>query len=172
MQIVLVGLALLLALAPAAMIKSLSAGDSRSIRIVRRGLFTVAVFCGGAAMGCWLLTQADAAITPQEGPRTVATLLGSSLAFLTTLAGSSFLGHRKQGIRAVLRSTVFLVGTCGLCVLVFFVVTSRGLIFKFGALPFFVLLVSLACVALFWRTDPSSREDTSTAFPGGDSERP
>jgi hypothetical protein len=154
MQIVLVGLGILLALVPVAIIKRLSTGDSRRIRIIRRVLFVIAVLSGGTAMGCWLLTQSDAGITPQEGPMVIALLLGSSLAFLAALIGSSFLGHRKQGPRAVLCCTVFLVGIGGLCVLVFFVATSRGLIFRFGALPSVVLLVSAGCVALFWRTVP------------------
>ena len=157
MQVFLIGLALLLAFVPVAFIKRLSVGDSRAIRIVRRGLFTVAVVCGGAAMGLWVLTQSDAGITPQEGPRTLAIMFGSSIAFVAALTGSAFLAHQKKGFRIVLRCSLFLIGVGGLSVLVFFVLTSRGLIFGFGPLPLTVLLISLICVALFWRADHVAR---------------
>jgi hypothetical protein len=93
MQIVLIGLGLLLALIPVAMIKRLATGDSRSIRIVRGRLRVIAVFSGGGAMGCWVLTQGDAAITPQEGPMVIDILIGSLLVFLAAVAGSSLLGQ-------------------------------------------------------------------------------
>ena len=112
-------------------------------------------------MGCWLLTQSDAGITPQEGPTVIATLFASMLAFLAALAGSTFLGHRKHGLRVVLRNSLLLAGTGGLCVLVFFIVTSKGLIFRFGALPSVVLIVSAVFVVLFWRTVPSSQNARS-----------
>jgi hypothetical protein len=151
MQNVFVGIGLLIALAPIAISKRLSVGDSRTIRNFRRVLFLIAIFSGGAAMGCWLLTQSDAGVAPNEGAVIVATLFCSPIAFLAALVGSSFLANRKQGLPTVLRSTLFLIGVCGLCVLAFFVVSSRGAIFLFGPLPSIVLLISLLCVTSFWR---------------------
>lgn len=156
MQIVLIGLGLVIALVPVASIKRISTGDTRRIRSVRRALFVIAILFGCAAADCWLLTQSDVEITSQRGPSLITLLFGFSLAFLAALAGSAFLGHQKHGLRAVLCSTCFLFGIGGLSVFVLFVITWRGFSFRLGALPCIVLVVSATCVALFWRTVPSS----------------
>jgi hypothetical protein len=155
MQTAIIGIAAILAFVPLAFVKDLSSGNGRGTRIVRSALFAVAVLSGGASMGCWLLTQSDAGITPQEGPATIALLYSFFFAFLAVLGYSSYLGHRKESLHSILRSLFFLIGVSGFSVMLFFTLTSRGLIFKFGPVPFLVLLISLACIAVTRFRTPS-----------------
>jgi peptidoglycan/LPS O-acetylase OafA/YrhL len=113
-------------------------------------LFVVAILSGVGALGCWVLTQADAAITPKEGPIVVLLMVGCILLFGMTLFLSAFFATRGRGTLAVIRRTMFLVGLVGIVVLFFFVVTSWGRIFFFGPTPT-VLLAIFVLLALVFR---------------------
>ncbi len=69
--------------------------------------------------------------------------------FVLVLATSAFLTNRGRGVRAIVAKTLFLMGLCGVLVVLFFVATSVGRIFLFGPLPSVVLLVSVSCALLF-----------------------
>jgi hypothetical protein len=120
------------------------------MKILQAGLFIVALVCGIAAMGCWIFTQSDAGIPRQEGPLILVIMCLSSVFFVTSLAASAFLQNRMEGARSVARRALFLVGICGILVLLFFIVSSRAMIFKFGPLPS-VLLGTFIGLALFFR---------------------
>lgn len=101
-------------------------------------------------MGCWVLTQADAAITKEEGRLTVLIMVFSLAFFALTLGTSAFLAKRAQGFHAIVRRMLFLVGLFGSLVVLFFVATSRGKIFLFSPLPS-ILLSLFVLSALFFR---------------------
>jgi hypothetical protein len=119
------------------------------MKILHGILFAVALVCGIAAMGCWVLTQADAAITKEEVPATILIMRLSSVLFVSLHATSAFLSNRGQGANAIITRTLFLMGLCGVLVVLIFVATSIGRIFLFGPLPTVLLLVSISCALLF-----------------------
>ena len=120
------------------------------MKFLHSGLFAIALVCGIAAMGCWVLTQADAGISKEQGPVIILIVCLSSILFLLPLALSAYLRNKMEGTRSIAVRTVFLVGVCGILVVLFFVVTSRGLIFKFG--PFsYILLGAFVCFAVVSR---------------------
>jgi hypothetical protein len=121
------------------------------MKILHRILFAIALVCGIAAMGCWVLTQADAAITKEEGPATVLIMSLSSVLFVLLHATSAILSNREQGASAIITRTLFLMGLCGVLVILLFVATSVGRIFLFGPLPTALLLMSISCALLFRR---------------------
>jgi hypothetical protein len=121
------------------------------MKIFHRILFAIALVCGIAAMGCWVLTQADAAITKEEGPATVLIMRLSSVLFVLLHATSAVLSNREQGASAIITRTLFLMGLCGVLVILLFVATSVGRIFLFGPRPTVLLLVSISCALLFRR---------------------
>lgn len=121
------------------------------MRILHTALFIVALICGTAAMGCWILTQADATITKEQGPITILIMSLSSALFVLALAISALLANKGMGIRTIVAKTLFLMGLCGVLVVLFFVATSVGRIFLFGPLPSLLLLVSISCALLFRR---------------------
>jgi hypothetical protein len=113
-------------------------------------LFVGALISGVAAMGCWVLTQRDAAITKQHGLMTFLIMWLATVVSVLLLGGAAFLRSRTQGIRAVVARALFLIGTCGTLVLFLFVVTSKGMVLKLGPLPL-ILKVAFALSALvFW----------------------
>ena len=113
-------------------------------------LFAGALISGMVAMGCWILTQADAAITKGEAPSVFLLMVVTSVGFVFLLAGAAFLRYRALGIYSVAARTLFLVGNCGILVLLFFAATSRGRIFRFGPLPL-ALLITFASLSLLFR---------------------
>lgn len=121
------------------------------MKILHGVLFAVALVCGIAAMGCWVLTQADAAITKEEGPTTILIMRLSSVLFVLVHATSVFLSNQGQGASAIIARALFLMGLCGVLVVLVFVATSVGRIFLFGPLPTVLLLVSISCALLFRR---------------------
>lgn len=100
-------------------------------------------------MGCWILTQSDAGITKEEAPVNLFVMCLTLLLFVFLPSTNSLLQCRRRGLRSVLARAMFLVGTSGILVL-FFTVTSKGLVFKFGPLPA-VLLVTFALSAMVFR---------------------
>jgi len=119
------------------------------MKIIHRMLFAVALICGIASMGCWVLTQADAAITKEEGPATILIMRLSFALFVLLHATSAFLSNKRGGASAILTRTLFLMGLCGVLVVLLFVATSVGRIFLFGPLPAVLLLMSISCALLF-----------------------
>ncbi len=119
------------------------------MKLIHRALFTVALLCGITALGCWVLTQGDAAITKEEVPMTLLIMSLSSVLFVLLHATSEFLANKGKGVRAIVARMLFLMGLCGVVVVLFFVATSVGRIFLFGPLPTVLLLVSIACALLF-----------------------
>ena len=97
-------------------------------------------------MGCWLLTEADAAITPKEGPAVVLIGCAAGLFSVGILLLTAFLQDKNAGTLAVTNRSLFFSGCCGVLVDLFFVFTSRGTILQFGPVPgvlsgVFVLLI-------------------------------
>jgi hypothetical protein len=119
------------------------------MKILRGILFAVALICGIAAMGCWVLTQSDAAIPRGQGPLTTLIMSLSSVLFALLHATSAFLSDKGKGVRAIIFSTIYLMGVCGVLVVLFFVMTSVGRIFLFGPLPTVLLVVSIFSALLF-----------------------
>jgi len=119
------------------------------MKILHGILFAVALICGIAAMGCWVLTQSDAAITKEQGPMTILIMSLSSVLFVLVLATSAFLSHKGRGGRTTIIRTLYQMGLCGALVVLFFAATSVGRIFLFGPLPTVLLLVSISCALLF-----------------------
>jgi hypothetical protein len=119
------------------------------MKILYAILFAVGLACGVTAMGCWVLTQADAGITKAEGPMTIFVMSLASVTFVLVHAASAILAKKREGARAVLSRMLFLMGFCGVLVVLFFVATSVGRIFLFGPLPTALLLVSISCVLAF-----------------------
>jgi uncharacterized membrane protein len=105
-----------------------------------------------AAMGCWLLTHADAAITREQVPTTIFVERLSAVLFVLINAASTWLSHKRAWGFAVLKKALYLMGLRGVLVVLFYVATSVGKIFLFGHLPTVLLLVSIACVLLFRQT--------------------
>jgi hypothetical protein len=123
-------------------------GSEMSIRNFM--LFAVATLSGIGAMGCWVLTQADAAITLHRGSTVLLVMISCVLLFGTALSVSAFAATRRHGARAFISRTMFLVGLFGTITLLFFVVSSWGKIFFFGPIPT-VLLSAFLLLALFFR---------------------
>jgi hypothetical protein len=119
------------------------------MKILHRILFAVALVCGIAAMGCWVLTQGDAAITKAEVPMTLVIMSLSSVLFVLLYATSAFSANKGKGVRAIVTRTLFLMGLCRVLVVLFFVAFSFGRIFLLGPLPTVLLLVSIPCALLF-----------------------
>lgn len=119
------------------------------MRILHGIMFAVALVCGIAAMGCWVLTQADAAITKEQRPMTIFIMSLSSVLFVLVHATSAFLSNKGTGVRTIITRTLFLMGLCGVLVVLFFVAVSVGRIFLFGPLPAVLLLASISCALLF-----------------------
>ena len=113
-------------------------------------LFVGALVSGAVAMGCWVLTQGDAAITPQEGPVTVLIMCVTSVLFLSLLTSAAFLRSRTQGKGSIVTRALFLIGTCGTLVLLLFVATSKGKVFKLGPLPMTLLGIFILSALVFW----------------------
>ena len=116
-------------------------------------LCILGTFGGICAIGCWLLTQSDAAFTPQEGPTVLVIFVSGVLLFFGALLVSARSTAKKQGTHAVVRRMIFLVGVCGTVAVLFFVVKSWGKIFLFGPVPAVLLsvFVLLALLPLFFR---------------------
>ena len=89
-------------------------------------LCVLGTFGGICAMGCWVLTQSDAAFTPQEGPTVLAIFVSGVLLFFGMLLVSGRSATKKQGTHAIVGRVIFLVGVCGTVVVFFFVATSWG----------------------------------------------
>jgi fucose 4-O-acetylase-like acetyltransferase len=119
------------------------------MKLIHRALFAVALLCGITAMGSWVLTQGDAAITKEEVPMILLIMSLSSVLFVLLHATSAFLANKGKGVRAIVTRTLFLMGLCGVVVVLFFVATSVGRIFLFGPLPTVLPLVSISCALLF-----------------------
>jgi hypothetical protein len=115
---------------------------------IRNFLLLALTTLGGiGAFGCWVLIQADSAITPQQGPTVILILVGCIALF----GGASFISAAAstsgQGAIVRVRRTLFLMGVSGAIAVLFFAIVSRGRIFLFGPVPT-VLLAVFILVAL------------------------
>jgi hypothetical protein len=114
--------------------------------LIRNFLLLVLATLGGVgAFGCWVLTQADAAISPKEGPTVILIVVGCIAIFGGASFISASLSARGQSAIVKVRRTMFLMGVCGAIVVLFFALVSWGRIFMFGPVPtvlltFFVLM--------------------------------
>lgn len=125
-------------------------------------LCVLGTFGGICAMGCWVLTQSDAAYTPQERPTVLAIFVSGVLLFFGMLLVPARSETKKQGTHDFVRRMIFLVGVCGTVTVLFFVATSWGKIFLFGPVPTVLLsvFVLLALLALFVRPKKITGENT------------
>ena len=121
-------------------------------------LLVVATLSGVGAFGCWVLTQADAAITPQQGPFVAFVMVGCILVFGGASFASAHISTREQSAIVTVRRTLFLTGVCGAVAILFFAVVSWGRIFLFGPVPA-VLLAVFLLLALFSRLRAMAGED-------------
>jgi len=94
-------------------------------------LFIGALIAGITSMGCWVLTHADAAVTREEGPTVVLIMLLGLAVSLALLVCAGVLYRERPATPRI----CFLIGLCGLLVMAFFIITSRGAIVQFGAFP-------------------------------------
>ena len=109
---------------------------------IRNFLLLVLATLGGiGAFGCWVLTQADAAITPQEGPSVILVLVGCIALFGGASFISASVNTRGQSAIVKVRRTFFLTGVCGAIAVLFFALISWGRIFLFGPVPTVLLAV-------------------------------
>ena len=120
------------------------------MKVAQIPLFVSALISGIAAMGCWVLTQGDAAITQQQAPITLLIMGLASAVFVLLLVSAAFLRNRTQGIRSIFTRAFFLIGACGTLVMLFFIVTSKGMILKFGPSPTILLSAFALSALLFW----------------------
>ena len=118
--------------------------------VLQIALFIGGCISGTVSMGSWLLTQTDAGITKEEAPVNLFVMCLTLLLFVFLLSTISLLQCRRRGLRSVLARAMFLVGTSGILVVLFFTVTSKGLVFKFGPLPA-LLLVTFGLSAWVFR---------------------
>ena len=111
-------------------------------------LIIFGVACGLVAMGSWLVLRLGG-VTKNEGPTTALIMFGSIVVFGITLTTSSFLRNRTHGVRSIALRSMYLAGVCGVAVLLFFAVVSRGTVFQLGDYDF--LLILFACCVFFGR---------------------
>ena len=101
----------------------------------------LAAIGGIGATGCWVLTQADGAITSQQGP--VVTLIQAGC--IAVFCGASFISAqlttKGQSRSVMVQRALFLMGVSGVVAVLFFGFVSLGRIFLFGPLPTVLLAV-------------------------------
>jgi hypothetical protein len=120
-------------------------------RIVKVTVFLLSIAGSFLAMGVCFATQSDAAFTGKDVPQM---LLIFSSAVAASLAGPitwATLQHRKNGTRAIVSRAVFLFGLSALIAMVIWTLFTRGVVFGFGPMPLFFLLVPAALVLYLWR---------------------
>jgi hypothetical protein len=103
------------------------------------------------AMGVCFMTQSDAAFTQKDLPKMA---LIFSYAIAASLVGPiawATLQYRQSGTRAVLFKALFLLGWSGLSAILLWIVTSKGSVLRFGAMPYCFLLVPIVPILTLWR---------------------
>ena len=126
-------------------------------KVLEVALFAGALVSGIVAMGCWTLTQADATITPAEGPTVLFIMVAGTVTFFGLLVGAGYVRSKRENGRSPLVEFLFRFGICGAAVILFFAAFSRGMVFRFDALLILLLLAFLAFVAAFWPRSVNSQ---------------
>jgi len=116
------------------------------MKLVHGGLIAVALFVGITGVGTWVL-RSEGGFTKEQGPAAYVIMGMCSVFFVAALGISARLRNGIDGINSIAVRTLFLCGICGLLVLLFFLLTSRGL--RIGILPY-CLVGALACGALLF----------------------
>jgi hypothetical protein len=117
------------------------------MKLVHGGLIAVALFFGITGVGTWVV-RSEGGLTTEEGPAAYLIMGTCSVLFFAALGISAGLRNKIDGIHSIAIRTLFLCGVCGLLVLLFFLLTSRGL--RIGILPY-CFVGALACGALLFR---------------------
>jgi hypothetical protein len=117
------------------------------MKLVLGGLIAVAFFVGITGVGTWVL-RSEGEFTKEQGPAAYVIMGMCSVFFVAALGISAGLRNGTDGINSIAIRTLFLCGICGVLVLLFFLLTSRGL--RIGILPY-CLVGALVCGALLFR---------------------
>ena len=149
MQILLVAAAFSIVLLPGFLFGRLYRASTQRTTLTRRFLFFTAVLCGVAAMGFWVLTQSDAGLSRDQGPVAIGIIGAGSGMLIVLMITSAYFGSRN-GMGDFVRDCFFLIGVCAFLDVTFFVVVSRGMIFKFGLLPPTILILAGLATAFSW----------------------
>jgi hypothetical protein len=117
------------------------------MKLVHGGLIAIALFCGITGAAAWVL-RTEGEFTNEQGPAAYLIMGICTVFFFAALGISAGLRNRIDGIRSITIRTLFLCGICGPLVVLFFLLTSRGL--RIGILPY-CLAGAFACGALLFR---------------------
>jgi hypothetical protein len=93
------------------------------VSIGRVILSSVAVLCGLAATGCFLLLQLGG-VTKAEGPATALIMYGAAVGFVASSVGAAYL--REERAKNGWERSLFLFGALGLPAPPFYVAVSNG----------------------------------------------
>jgi hypothetical protein len=117
------------------------------MKLVHGGLIAVALFFGITGGRTWVV-RSEGGVTKEQDPAAFVIMGVCSVCFFAALGISAGLRNRRDGIYSIANRALFLCGICGLLVLLFFLLASRGL--RIGILPY-CLVGAFACGALLFR---------------------
>ena len=123
------------------------------MKLVHGGLIAVALFFGITGGGAWVV-RSEGGFTKEQDPAAFVIMGVCGVLFFAALGISAGLRNRMDGFYSIGIRALFLCSICGFIVLLFFLLTSRGL--RMGIIPY-CLVAAVACgVLLFRRREPRS----------------